>query len=46
MLDTAFGKVGVAVYYDSEFPQIARRQVEQGARPDSGAQLYRYPSRL
>ncbi|GAA0793474.1 carbon-nitrogen hydrolase family protein [Marinobacterium sediminicola] len=31
VLDTAFGKVGVAVCYDSEFPQIARRQVEQGA---------------
>jgi len=31
LLDTAFGKVGVAVCYDSEFPLIARRQVEQGA---------------
>lgn len=31
LLDTAFGKVGVAVCYDSEFPIITRRQVEQGA---------------
>ena len=26
VLDTSFGKVGVAVCYGSEFPQIARRQ--------------------
>ncbi|MDP5293667.1 carbon-nitrogen hydrolase family protein [Oceanimonas sp. CHS3-5] len=32
VLDTAFGKVGVAVCYDSEFPLIVRRQVEAGAR--------------
>jgi len=31
LLDTAFGKIGVAICYDSEFPIIARRQVEQGA---------------
>lgn len=31
VLDTAFGKVGIAVCYDSEFPLIARRQVELGA---------------
>lgn len=31
VLDTAFGKIGVAICYDSEFPQIARRQVEKGA---------------
>jgi len=31
VLDTAFGKVGVCVCYDSEFPIIARRQVERGA---------------
>ncbi|GAA3550840.1 carbon-nitrogen hydrolase family protein [Zobellella aerophila] len=31
VLDTAFGKVGVAICYDSEFPLLARRQVEAGA---------------
>lgn len=31
VLETAFGKVGVCICYDSEFPMIARRQVEQGA---------------
>ena len=31
VLDTQFGKVGVCVCYDSEFPMIARAQVEMGA---------------
>lgn len=31
VLETAFGRVGVCVCYDSEFPMIARQQVEQGA---------------
>ncbi|WP_027855467.1 carbon-nitrogen hydrolase family protein [Marinobacterium litorale] len=31
VLDTVFGKVGICICYDSEFPLIARRQVEQGA---------------
>ncbi|GGC06482.1 amidohydrolase [Marinobacterium zhoushanense] len=31
VLDTEFGKVGVSICYDSEFPIIARAQVEQGA---------------
>jgi predicted amidohydrolase len=31
VLETAFGRVGVSICYDSEFPLIARRQVEQGA---------------
>ncbi|MBV1790228.1 carbon-nitrogen hydrolase family protein [Marinobacterium sp. D7] len=31
VLDTEFGKVGVCVCYDSEFPIIARTQVERGA---------------
>lgn len=31
IFETAFGKVGVAICYDSEFPLIARRQVELGA---------------
>jgi predicted amidohydrolase len=31
VLDTAFGKAGVAICYDSEFPLIPRRQVELGA---------------
>ncbi|KEA64186.1 Hydrolase, carbon-nitrogen family [Marinobacterium lacunae] len=31
VLDTAFGKIGVCICYDSEFPLIARTQVEQGA---------------
>jgi predicted amidohydrolase len=29
--DTAFGKVAINICYDSEFPQYARKQVEQGA---------------
>lgn len=31
IFETAFGKVGIAICYDSEFPLIARRQVELGA---------------
>ena len=31
LLDTEFGKVGVNICYDSEFPFIARKQVEAGA---------------
>ena len=31
LLDTEFGKIGVNVCYDSEFPLIARKQVEGGA---------------
>ncbi len=31
VIDTVFGKVGICVCYDSEFPAIARKQVEQGA---------------
>lgn len=31
VLDTEFGKIGVAICYDSEFPLIVRQQVEQGA---------------
>ncbi len=31
VLDSAFGKIGVNVCYDSEFPMIARRQVAAGA---------------
>ncbi|MEQ8232828.1 MAG: carbon-nitrogen hydrolase family protein [Gammaproteobacteria bacterium] len=31
VFDCAFGKVAVNVCYDSEFPLLARRQVEQGA---------------
>ena len=31
LLDTEFGKVGVNICYDSEFPIIARKQVEAGA---------------
>jgi predicted amidohydrolase len=31
LLDTEFGKVGVNICYDSEFPVIARKQVEAGA---------------
>lgn len=31
ILETDFGKVGVSVCYDSEFPLIARKQVELGA---------------
>lgn len=31
VLDSAFGKIGVNICYDSEFPMLARRQVEAGA---------------
>jgi predicted amidohydrolase len=31
VLDTEFGKIGVNICYDSEFPMIARKQVEMGA---------------
>ncbi|TCK07164.1 carbon-nitrogen hydrolase family protein [Marinobacterium mangrovicola] len=31
VIDTVFGKVGISVCYDSEFPAIARKQVEMGA---------------
>ncbi len=31
LLDTEFGKIGVNICYDSEFPIIARKQVESGA---------------
>ena len=31
VLDSAFGKIGVNICYDSEFPMIARQQVEAGA---------------
>lgn len=31
LLSTCFGKVGISVCYDSEFPLIARKQVEMGA---------------
>ena len=31
VLETGFGKIGVNVCYDSEFPMIARKQVEAGA---------------
>lgn len=31
VFDTPFGRVGVNVCYDSEFPLLARQQVEQGA---------------
>ena len=31
VLDTEYGKVGINVCYDSEFPMIARKQVEAGA---------------
>lgn len=30
-LDTEFGRVGINICYDSEFPMIARKQVEAGA---------------
>ena len=30
--DTPFGRVAIAVCYDSEFPLLVRRQVERGAR--------------
>lgn len=32
VFDTSLGRVGVAICYDAEFPLIARRQVEAGAR--------------
>ena len=32
VLDTAYGKIGVAICYDSEFPLIVRQQVENGAQ--------------
>lgn len=32
VFDTAFGAIGVCICYDSEFPLIARAQVEAGAR--------------
>jgi len=31
LLDTEYGKIGVNICYDSEFPIIARKQVEAGA---------------
>jgi len=31
LLDTEFGQIGVNICYDSEFPMIARKQVEAGA---------------
>ena len=31
VFDTALGRIGIAICYDSEFPLIARRQVELGA---------------
>jgi predicted amidohydrolase len=31
LLETEFGKIGVNICYDSEFPIIARKQVEAGA---------------
>jgi len=31
LLDTEFGKIGINICYDSEFPLIAREQVEAGA---------------
>ena len=31
LLDTEFGKIGINICYDSEFPLIARKQVEAGA---------------
>ena len=31
VLDTEFGKIGINICYDSEFPMIARKQVEAGA---------------
>ncbi|CAN5501975.1 carbon-nitrogen hydrolase family protein [soil metagenome] len=32
VFDTAYGKVGITICYDAEFPLIARRQVELGAK--------------
>ena len=31
VIDTAVGKVGISICYDSEFPLIARQQIEKGA---------------
>lgn len=31
VFDTDFGRIGISICYDSEFPLIARRQVEAGA---------------
>lgn len=31
VFETDFGRVGINICYDSEFPMLARRQVEQGA---------------
>lgn len=31
VIDTAVGKIGISICYDSEFPLIARRQIELGA---------------
>jgi predicted amidohydrolase len=31
VFDTEYGRIGVAICYDSEFPMIARKQVELGA---------------
>jgi predicted amidohydrolase len=31
IFETSFGKIGIAVCYDSEFPEIIRRLVQQGA---------------
>lgn len=31
VLETRFGKIGINICYDSEFPMIARKQVEMGA---------------
>ena len=35
LLDTEFGKIGVNICYDSEFPMIARKQVEAGPASSS-----------
>lgn len=32
VFDTSLGRIGIAIGYDAEFPLIARRQVEAGAR--------------
>ena len=32
MFDTDFGRIGITICYDVEFPVIARRQAEAGAR--------------
>jgi predicted amidohydrolase len=31
VIDTAIGKIGISICYDSEFPLIAHRQIEMGA---------------